>query len=170
MLLNCVLKKKVLTRVNCMLRFTTIQMFSRPSLEVWWLRLCSSNAGSRAEGQIPAWGTGSYMLGSAAKQTNKQTKTTFRYKMDTCVHALSLSHVFLFATPWTVAHQAPLSMGFSRQEHWRGLPSPPPGDLPHPGIEPTSPALASGFFYHWAIREAKTDTCPWLKKERKKEK
>ena len=41
--------------------------------------------------------------------------------------------------PWTVAHQAPLSMGFSRQEYWSGLPCPPPGDLPNPGMEPTSP-------------------------------
>ena len=45
------------------------------------------------------------------------------------------------ATPWTVAHQAPLSMGFSRQEYWSGLPFPSPGDLPNPGIEPRSPAL-----------------------------
>ena len=44
-------------------------------------------------------------------------------------------------TPWTVAHQAPLSMGFSRQEHWSGLPFPSPGDLPNPGIKPRSPAL-----------------------------
>ena len=43
-----------------------------------------------------------------------------------------------FATPWAVAHQAPLSTGFSRQEHWRGLPFPPPRDLPDPGIEPVS--------------------------------
>ena len=49
-----------------------------------------------------------------------------------------LSPVRLFATPQTVAHQAPLSMGFSRQEYWSGLPFAPPGDLPHPGIEPTS--------------------------------
>ena len=46
-----------------------------------------------------------------------------------------------FATPWTVARQAPLSMRFSRQEYWRGLPCPPPGDLPDPGIKPRSPAL-----------------------------
>ena len=52
-----------------------------------------------------------------------------------------LSHVQLFATLWTVAHQAPLSMGFSRQEYWSGLPFPSPGDLPDPGIEPRSPAL-----------------------------
>ena len=53
------------------------------------------------------------------------------------------------ATQWTVAHQAPLSMRFSRQECWGGLPFPPPGDLPDPGMEPTSlmsPALAGGFF------------------------
>ena len=63
------------------------------------------------------------------------------------MHSL-FSPVRLFATPWTVAHQAPLSMGFSRQESWSGLPCPPPGDLPNPGIEPVtpvSPALTSGF-------------------------
>ena len=54
------------------------------------------------------------------------------------------SHVQLFATLCTVARQAPLSVGFSRQEHWGGLPCPPPGDLPDPGIEPTPPALAGG--------------------------
>ena len=53
----------------------------------------------------------------------------------------SLSRVRLFATPWTVAYQAPLSMGFSRQEYWSGLPFPSPGDLPDPGIELGSPKL-----------------------------
>ena len=61
------------------------------------------------------------------------------------VKVKSLSRVQLFATPWTVAYQAPLSMGFSRQEYWSGLPFPSPGDLPDPGIiKPTyltSPAL-----------------------------
>ena len=52
-----------------------------------------------------------------------------------------LSRVRLFATPWTVAHPASPSMGFSRQEYWSGLPFPSPGDLPNPGIEPGSPAL-----------------------------
>ena len=69
----------------------------------------------------------------------------------------SLSRVWLCVTPWTVAHQAPLSVKFSRQEYWSGLPFPPPGDLPDPGIEPTSltsPALA--FFTIWATREAHT--------------
>ena len=54
-----------------------------------------------------------------------------------------------FATPWTVAHQIPLSMGFPRQEYWRGLPFPSPGDLFNPGIEPASPAapaLGGRFF------------------------
>ena len=49
-------------------------------------------------------------------------------------------------TSWTVAYQAPLSVGFSRLEYWSGLPFPSPGDLPNPGIEPMSPALAGGFF------------------------
>ena len=57
------------------------------------------------------------------------------------VKVKSLSHVQLFGTPWTVAYQAPLSMGFSRQECWSGLPFPSPGDLSNPGIEPTSPSL-----------------------------
>ena len=52
-----------------------------------------------------------------------------------------LSCLQLFATPWTVAYQAPPSMGFSRQEYWSGLLLPPPGDLPDPGIEPRSPAF-----------------------------
>ena len=53
----------------------------------------------------------------------------------------SFSHVWLFATPWTVAYQAPPSMGSSRKECWSGLPFPSPGDLPKPGIEPRSPGL-----------------------------
>ena len=59
------------------------------------------------------------------------------------------SCVRFFVTPWTVAHQAPLSMGFSRQEYWSGLSCSPPADLPNPGIEPeslASPTLAGGFF------------------------
>ena len=67
-------------------------------------------------------------------------------------HAYMLScfsHGPLFSTLWTIALQASMSMGFSRQEYWSGLPCPPPGDLPHPGIEHASlmsPALASRFF------------------------
>ena len=62
-------------------------------------------------------------------------------------------------TPWTVAHQVPLSMGFSRQEYWSVLPFPSPGDLPDPGIEPGSPALQADFYHlshhgRWCPREA----------------
>ena len=71
---------------------------------------------------------------------------------DVVFYVCVISHfscVQFFATLWTIAHQAPLSMGFSRQKYWSGLLCPPPGDLPNPGIEPislTSPALAGGFF------------------------
>ena len=57
------------------------------------------------------------------------------------VWTCSVAHLRLFATPWTVAHQAPLFMGFPRQEYWGGLPFPSLGDLPDPGIAPGSPAL-----------------------------
>ena len=56
-----------------------------------------------------------------------------------CVRKSRFSHVRLFVTPWAVAHQVPLSMGFSRQEYWSGLTFPPPGDFPDPGIEPAAP-------------------------------
>ena len=75
-----------------------------------------------------------------------------------CVCVLnSFSHVRLFVTIWPVAHQGPLSMGFSRQEYWNGLLCPPSGDLPDPGIKPTSfpsPALAGRFFTTSATWEA----------------
>ena len=85
-----------------------------------------------------------------------------------------LSHVWLFASPWTVAHQTPLSRGFSRREYWSGWPFPTPEHLPHPGIEPTSLvplALAGRFFTNSATREGSiqmmatvkilTGLCPW---------
>ena len=78
-----------------------------------------------------------------------------------CTYVLShLSCVQLYVTLWMVAHQAPLSMGFSRQEHWSGFPCSPPGDLPYPGVKPDSlisPALAGRFFTTSAIRE--TEPC-----------
>ena len=73
-----------------------------------------------------------------------------------------LSHVPLFATLWTETRQAPLFMGFSRQEYWSGLPFPSPGDLPDTGMEPGSlatPALAGRFFYHWATWKAQRLYC-----------
>ena len=74
--------------------------------------------------------------------------------------AKSFSQVRLFATPWSVACQAPLSVEFSRQEFWSGLPCPPPGDSPEPGIEPhlsLTSALASGFFITRATWEELQD-------------
>ena len=73
---------------------------------------------------------------------------TDSYTLHVCVLSC-FSCVWLLTTLWTVAHQPPLSMGFSRQEYWSGLPYPPPGDLPDPEIEPVSlmsPALAGRFF------------------------
>ena len=68
-------------------------------------------------------------------------------------HVKWLSHVQLFATPWTVACQPPPSMGFSRQEYWSGLPFLSPTYLPDPGIEPRSPALQADFIV-WATEES----------------
>ena len=79
--------------------------------------------------------------------------------MSTRMRAMLLCHVRLFVTLWTVALQAPLSMGFSRQEYWSGLSCPPPGDLPDPGNEPSplmSPALAGWFFTTSATWEVPT--------------
>ena len=85
------------------------------------------------------------------------------------VKVKSLSRVWLFATLWTAAHQAPLPIGFSRQEYWSGLPFPSPGDLPDPGIEPRSPALqadAGRRFNLWATRKPAIQNssivCVWL--------
>ena len=81
-----------------------------------------------------------------------ETRAIFNSSLCICilhVYMLSPSVMSDSATPWTVAHQAPLSMGFSRQEHHSELPFPPPGDLPDSGIEPASPvspALTGGFF------------------------
>ena len=74
------------------------------------------------------------------------------YLVGSCIYesevkVKSLSRVWLFVNLWTVARQTPLFMGFSIQEYWSGLPYPPPGDLPHPGIEPGSPALQADTLY-----------------------
>ena len=82
-----------------------------------------------------------FLIGSRGSSEDART-------INSCV-LNHFSHVCLFVTPWTVACQASLSMGFSRQEYWGGLPCSPPGDLPDPGIETVSlksPALAGGFF------------------------
>ena len=75
-----------------------------------------------------------------------EKKLFISYALKTKVKVKSLSRVGLFATPWTVAHQAPPSMGFSRQQYWSGLPFPSPGNLPNPGIEPRVSRIAGRCF------------------------
>ena len=80
-------------------------------------------------------------LCTQVQSTQFKVKIPFTGLQKVKVKVKSLSHVRLFATPWPVAHQAPVSMRFSRQEYWSGLPFPSPGDLPNPRIKPRSPAL-----------------------------
>ena len=91
------------------------------------------------------------------EETNRSVKQN-KKPMCMCMCMQShFSHVQLFATLWTVARQAPLSMGFSRQEYWSGVPCPPPGDLSDSGIEPRSsgpPLLVGEFFTTSATWEA----------------
>ena len=78
--------------------------------------------------------------GHVSRQNSNKKRHTFPTFMCFMLCFMSSPASFIH-TPWTVAHQAPLSMGFSRQEYWSGLLCPPPGDLPNPGIKPRSPAL-----------------------------
>ena len=82
-----------------------------------------------------------------------EKKLFISYALKMKVKVKSFSCVWLFATPWTVAYQAPPSMGFSRQQYWSGLPFPSPGDLPNPGIEPRVSCIAGRCFTLWATRE-----------------
>ena len=96
------------------------------------------------------------------KYTKALWKSSLGYVWSLCVCAQPpqcFSHVQLFATPWTVAHQAPLSMEFSRQEYWTGLPCPPLRGFPDSGIKPSSPAspaFQENSFTHWATWKS-----PW---------
>ena len=100
-----------------------------------------ANAGDRRDmGLIPGPGRSPGGGNGNSLQYSCLENSTDRGAWRATVHEVkSLSRVRLFATPWTVAHQAPLSMGFSRQEYWSGLPFPSPGDLPNPEIKPRSP-------------------------------
>ena len=105
-------------------------------LKCYWMSVCISKHNEAKQAEMSrVW--------SRAKQGDgwlvlKIPQTPWKWKWK---KVKSLSRVWLFATPWTVAHQASPSMGFSRQEYWSGLPVPSPGDLPDPGIEHRSPAL-----------------------------
>ena len=79
-----------------------------------------------------------------------------------CMRAQLLSRIWLFETPWTVAHQASLSMGFSRQAYWNGLPFPPPGDLPDPGMNPCHSLAATREPTQITLRRRTTNEGLWL--------
>ena len=87
-----------------------------------------------------AWWASVY--GVAQSQTRLKRLSSSSSSSSVCV-----TRVWLFATPWTIARQAPLSMKFSRQDYWSGLPFLSPGDLPDPGIEPRSPAVQADSLY-----------------------
>ena len=107
-----------------------------------WIKSCQTNATKDAEVKI------------LISKTTSSSKIVILLSFNNIIYYVNImlgrfSCVRFFATPWTVAHQAPLFMGFSRQEYWSGLPFPTPGGLPHLGSEPasfTSPALAGRFF------------------------
>ena len=115
-----------------------------------WVPPCSQERGNQAD----------FLEGKRQLKPAKLGKRENIYIHIQNAYVLScFSHVWFFVTPWTVALQAPLSMGFSRQEYWSGLPWPPPGGLPDPRTEPVSlmpPALVGGFFTTGATWEA-----PW---------
>ena len=105
--------------------------------------LCYSSRASATVSLSPAWPSTCF----PPSVLHRSVFTCMAAGVHVCCH---FSHIQLFVTLWTVAHQAPLSMGFSRQERWSGLLCPPPGALPHPGIEPASPAASalSLILYH----------------------
>ena len=149
----------------CMLScFSRVQLFATPwtvahqallstrlSRQEYWSGLsCPSSGDLSNPGTEPVSPCGSCIAGRFFYQGSHQESFPLGKPQINYVWVLGgFSRVWLFATPWTVAHQAPLSMGFSRQEYWTGLPFPPPGDLPNPEIESVSlksPALAGRFF------------------------
>ena len=106
-----------------------------------------------------AWWAAVYGVPQSRTQLKRLSSSSSKggteYNLRVCVCvcvcvAGRFSHVWVFAVLWTVTHQVPLSMGFSRQEYWSGLPFPPPGDLPNPGIEPWShvSCIGSWVLYH----------------------
>ena len=103
----------------------------------------SPHASAKGRGEVPLLKYVQSTYSSLQMSLSKETIFPEPGKFDFVVASL-LSQARLFATPWTVARQAPVSMGFSRPEYWSGLLGPPPGDLPNPGIQPGSPALQAG--------------------------
>ena len=98
--------------------------------------------------------TGAYDRDSPSWPNSSQIAWTAASSYFVCAMCTIAQSGPALATSWTVALQAPPSMGFSRQEYWSGLPFPSPGDLPNPGMDLASPALAGRILYHWTTREA----------------
>ena len=125
--------------------------------KMWYIYTIEYYSAMKKNGIMPsaaAWMDLEIVILSEVNQTEKEILFLFfgcisRSEIVGC--AQSLSHVHLSVTPWTVALQAPLPMGFPRQEHWSGLPFPTPGDLPTQGL---SQCLCIGrwIFYHWSQR------------------
>ena len=121
-----------------------------------WCPGCHSLAVPNARGRMYGIPLTGWMSGSSLHETQCNPVMVI-YVMNMSCALSRFSCVWLFVTLWTAAHQAPLSVGFSRQEYWSGLPCPPPGFLSDPGFEPTSlmpPALAGRFFTAGATWEA----------------
>ena len=129
----------------------------------WVFKVCRSRAEWRAHGQDKMKRNDMKLGRNRVKRmVQRERKVIGRCDNWVCCVLSRFSHVQLFATLWIVAQQAPLSVGFSRQEYWSGLPFPTPRDLPHPGIKPASlasPALAGKIFTPCAIWEALSNLC-----------
>ena len=140
---------RVLNRFSCVQLFATLWTIAHQaplsmgfSRQEYWSGLPFFAPGNFPDPGIEPRSTALQVDSLPAEPPGKPNSKTFS-------SVQSLSHVRLFSTPWTVTYQALLSMGFSRQEYWSGLPFPSPGDLPDPEIEPMSvlfPTLAGGFF------------------------
>ena len=121
---------------NCCF-LTCIQISQEGSQVIWYSHLLKNFPQFAVTHTVKGFG----VVNKAEEDVFSGTLLLFYGPVKKWSEVKSLSHVWHFATPWTVAYQASPSMGFSRQEYWSGLPFPSPGDLPDPGIEPGSPAL-----------------------------
>ena len=118
-----------------------------PAFRKWQAGVRTSKTDSLFKAVIPSSTTEAQAWHSAQHTRRRATiYSTFTKWWAGCCAVHTLSRVWLCAIPWTVARQAPLSLEFSRQEYWSGLPFPSPGDLPHGGTERASPTLAGRFF------------------------
>ena len=141
---GCHLERPLRRETRCLLVYKGAEVRSLDQTAWVWMSHLSLNSWM-IFGQVTpsSWAQFLHM------ESGNQNRSTPKRPHEECVCAKSLSHFQLFATLCTVARQASLSMGFSRQEYWSGLPCPPPGDLPDPGTELLSlmsPALAGGLF------------------------